>query len=114
MTQRAMQIIKELAELNDKVFKLENELKQELCCDYADPSDCLCVMTPQGPQAYINKNHKNQKQEMDKETKDQLREERIQRCIEYGEEISEEDKRYLIDLGMPKFPTFMSSRQGYL
>lgn len=102
MTQRAMQIIKELAELNDKVFKLENELKRELCGDHADPSDCLCVMTPQGPQAYKAYNNKNQKQEKNKETKDQLREERIQRCIEYGESIDEEDKRYLIDLGMPR------------
>lgn len=98
MTQRAMQIIKELAELNDKVFKLENKLKQELRYDYSDPSDCLCVMTLQGG---INK---NPKQEMEQEIKDQLRlkEERIQRSIEFGEPIAEEDKRFLRELGMPK------------
>ena len=94
MTQRAMQIIKELAELNDKVSNLETELKQELFCSHITPSDLL-VMTE-------GKTYKDWKEDRVKEIKEEERQNRIKQCIEYGEPISEDDKRYLKDLNMPR------------
>lgn len=88
MTQRAMEIIKELAELNDKVLNLETELKQELCGNNR-------VTT-------VTNTWEDCKKETLEESEEEKRQNRIKTCISFEEPIAGEDKRYFKDLEMPK------------